>query len=310
MANLRDSISVVIPAFNSERTIERAIASACAQSSPADVIIVVDDGSRVPVESVLRHRDPRVRVVRQGNAGAAAARNTGIREARSEWIAFLDADDEWLPSRLEEQRKAIARHRDLGFVWGFFYVRDAETGASTLARPRCAPGKRLILSPDEIFRVAYRVQTSAVLARRSLLLDVRFDPSLKTAEDRDVWIRLLLRAPAYCVDVPIAIHYELRGSLSNSDFDGDARNMLDVIARYRTLLGEKQTRRREADVYRRWAGVLLAAGRAPSAIGPALQYLRREPASPSAWYVALRTAIALGQPSTLRRAVAMRGKWR
>lgn len=308
MDNLRDSISVVIPAFNSEQTIERAVASVRAQTTSASEIIVVDDGSRIPVESVLRDRDAGLRIVRQANAGAAAARNTGIREARGEWIAFLDADDEWLPSRLEAQMSALAQHPDLGFLWGFYFVHVVETGERTMTRPPCAPGKRLVLCPEEAFRVAYRVQTSTVLARRKLLQEAPFDTSLRTAEDRDAWIRLFLKAPAFCVDAPIAIHHEHLSSLSNSDLDCDARNMLAVIARYRTLLGEEPTRRREADVYRRWAAALVAAGRAPSAIGPAWQYLRREPGSANAWYVALRTAIGLGEPRTLRRAVAMRGK--
>jgi len=308
VTHLRDSVSVVIPAFDSERTIERALASVCAQTVQADEIIVVDDGSRIPVESVLRHRDPRVRIVRQENAGAAAARNTGIREARGAWIAFLDADDEWLPTRLEAQKRALARHPDLGFLWGFYFVHVVDTAERTMTRPPCAPGKRLVLCPEQAFRVAYRVQTSTVLARRSHLLETPFDTSLRTAEDRDAWIRLFLKAPALCVDAPVAIHHEYRSSLSNTDLDCDARNMLEVIARYRTLLGPEPTRRREADVYRRWAAALVAAGRAPSAIGPAWQYLRREPASANAWYVALRTAIGLGEPRTLRRAVAMRGK--
>lgn len=310
MARVPADVSVVIPAFNAERTIERALASVEAQTVAPKEIIVVDDGSRVPVASVLRNPSSRVRVVRQANAGAAAARNAGIREASGAWIAFLDADDVWLPNRLDVQLRAIERHPDLGFVWGFYYVHLVETGAETLTRSRCQPNARVVLSPEEAFRVAYRVQTSTVLARRRLLLETPFDASLRTAEDRDVWIRLFLRAPALCVGTPIAIHNEHESSLSNADIDCDARNMLRVIARYERLLGPKQARLREADVYRRWAGVLLAHGRASAAMRPAWQYLRREPRSLNAWYVAFRTAFALGVPRASRRAVATRGNWR
>ena len=310
MARVSDDVSVVIPAFNAERTLERALASVRAQTVAPTEVIVVDDGSRVPVASVLRNPGPRVRILRQANAGAAAARNAGIREARGAWIAFLDADDVWLPNRLEAQLRAIERHPDLGFVWGFYYVHSVETGEETLTRSRCAPDMRVVLSPEEAFRVAYRIQTSSVLARRRLLLETPFDASLQTAEDRDVWIRLLLRVPALCVGEPVAIHNEHKSSLSNADIDSDARNMLRVIARYERLLGPNQTRLREADVYRRWAGVLLAKGRASAAIRPALQYLRREPASPNAWYVALRTAFALGVSRPVWRAVATKGNWR
>jgi glycosyltransferase involved in cell wall biosynthesis len=97
------SISVVIPAYNAEGCVARAIDSVLAQTLPVDEIIVVDDGSRDATSDVAgRFGDP-VRVLRQTNAGPAAARNHGVREARCEWIAFLDADDAWLPTKLECQ---------------------------------------------------------------------------------------------------------------------------------------------------------------------------------------------------------------
>lgn len=96
-------ISVVIPAYNAEGCVVRAIESVLAQSLPVDEVIVVDDGSRDATAEVAGRFGSPVRVLGQANAGPAAARNHGVREARSEWIAFLDADDEWLPRKLERQ---------------------------------------------------------------------------------------------------------------------------------------------------------------------------------------------------------------
>lgn len=284
---IRDNVSVVIPAYNSERTIERAIESTLSQSLPPKEIVVIDDGSRTPIAKRLTQYGDRLRVIRQVNRGAAAARNRGIMEARADWIAFLDADDEWLPRRLEVQAEAISRYPQIGFCFGAVYRRSG--GEQDIMKPQGMAERLLALSPIEAFQTSYRIQTSVVLARREALLKSPFDASLRTAEDRDVWIRLLLRTYGYCIADPIAIHYEYSGSLSNSDHDCDARNMLEVISRYRPLLGEEEARIREADVYRRWAGVLVSAGRSTSALAPAWQYLKRAPKSPGAWYVAGRT---------------------
>jgi glycosyltransferase involved in cell wall biosynthesis len=101
-------ISVVIPAYNRERTIGRAIQSALAQSRPPAEIIVVDDGSTDGTGDVIAAHGDQVRHVRQPNAGAAAARNRGVEEATAPWVAFLDSDDQWFDDHLETMAAAIA----------------------------------------------------------------------------------------------------------------------------------------------------------------------------------------------------------
>jgi len=97
------AISVVIPAYNAEAFVARAIESVLAQTLPVAEIVVVDDGSRDATADIAERLGGSIRVLRQSNSGPAAARNHGVRAARSEWIAFLDADDAWLPSKLERQ---------------------------------------------------------------------------------------------------------------------------------------------------------------------------------------------------------------
>src|ERR1700759_4661578 len=96
-------VSAVIPAYNRRNYLSRAINSVLAQTVPVDEIVVVDDGSSDGsadlVESLCGDR---VRVIRQTNTGVAGARHRGVREARGEWIAFLDSDDEWMPERTGE----------------------------------------------------------------------------------------------------------------------------------------------------------------------------------------------------------------
>ena len=103
-------VSVVIPAFNALGTIDRAIRSALAQTLPPHEVIVVDDGSPDDTAAhVARHYPESVRLLRQENAGPGIARNTGAAAATGEWLAFLDADDAWLPTKLERQmRETVA----------------------------------------------------------------------------------------------------------------------------------------------------------------------------------------------------------
>src|SRR5205814_441931 len=103
-------VSVVIPAYNYARFLPKAIESALAQSHPSLEIIVVDDGSTDDTQAVVaQYTGPRVRCVRQQNAGLSAARNTGIREARFPYVAFLDADDEWHPNFLAACMEAFSK---------------------------------------------------------------------------------------------------------------------------------------------------------------------------------------------------------
>jgi GT2 family glycosyltransferase len=104
------AVSVVLPAYNRAATIGRAIASVLAQNLSDLELIVVDDGSADGTVAAVRAiADPRLRLVAlEANAGAAAARNRGIAEARAPWVAFQDSDDEWLPAKLEKQMARLA----------------------------------------------------------------------------------------------------------------------------------------------------------------------------------------------------------
>lgn len=104
------SISAVIPAYNRAKTIRYCLDSVLAQTvSPLEIIVVDDCSKDDTVKIVNSYNDPRVRcVVLDKNSGAQAARNRGIREAKGDWIAFQDSDDEWLPEKLEKQIKALS----------------------------------------------------------------------------------------------------------------------------------------------------------------------------------------------------------
>jgi hypothetical protein len=104
------TISVVIPCYNGTKFLRETLDSVLAQTLPALEVIVVDDGSTDGSAGIADSYGPPVRVIRQPNQGESVARNRGIEEAKGEWVAFLDADDLWLPDKLAEQAKLMAPH--------------------------------------------------------------------------------------------------------------------------------------------------------------------------------------------------------
>jgi glycosyltransferase involved in cell wall biosynthesis len=175
-------VSVVIPAYNAAATLDETLRSARSQTHHALEIIVVDDGSTDATRSLAHQHaavDDRVQVVTQKNAGVAAARNNGWRRARSDLIAFLDADDLWAPTKIERQLRALeAGGPRVGLVY-CWYVRIDGTGAIISA----AEGPRYegdVL--DRLFVDNFVGNGSSPLVRRQALIDANgFESALRNA---------------------------------------------------------------------------------------------------------------------------------
>lgn len=174
-------LSVVIPAYNAESTIERAVRSASGQTRRPDEIVVVDDGSTDSTVQVLQAVEPGLAVVRCPRGGPAAARNVGVKAATGDWIAFLDADDEWHPDKLAYQMRH-ADHSTTAIVatdWSRSLVTSSVP--SRVATTSVSTGDILLLN---------RFQTSTVVMRRRTIEEVGgFDSSLDGVEDWDMWLR-------------------------------------------------------------------------------------------------------------------------
>jgi glycosyltransferase involved in cell wall biosynthesis len=302
------SVSVIIPAYRAASVLGRAVASVLAQTCPVAEILVVDDGSPDDVAAVLTPFADRVRLLRQANGGASSARNHGLDEATGEMIAFLDADDVWEPSRIERQLEVMRRHPEVGLTASRFYeqlpgqprVQPRQTGPEWYDRVLTARGQETLL-------LARRVLTSTVLLRRSHVDGERFDTTLRTAEDIDLWIRLLRKTSAYLSWEPLITMVQESGSLSRSDVDNDCSNMLRVVRRHADLLSPGQRRSWEASVYREWAACHLGAGKARRALAPAWQRWRREWWSPQACWILVK-ALARSTGTRPRRGGAEKGK--
>jgi len=115
---MSDGISVLIPVYNGARYLQECIQSVCDQTLPAAAIIVVDDGSEDDTPRVAEAWGPRVRYERVAHGGLPYARNHGLRFAETDYVAFLDSDDIWSPTKLELQIAALARETEPAMVFG------------------------------------------------------------------------------------------------------------------------------------------------------------------------------------------------
>jgi glycosyltransferase involved in cell wall biosynthesis/CelD/BcsL family acetyltransferase involved in cellulose biosynthesis len=286
------AVSVIIPAYRAASTIGRAIDSVLAQSRPAAEIIVVDDGSPEDIEAAIARFQKRVTYVKKPNGGAASARNAGIARAAGDVVTFLDADDYWEPNKIARQIDHLERHPEVGMVGSWLYLQ--QPGGPRRPDPAIDPtyfDKVLRLHGPDAFHAAGMFWTGTVAIRRDVLGEARFDESLTTAEDRELWLRLLLRAPAYLSGEALATCVLEAGSLSRGNVERDCRNMLAVIERYKDMLGPDAYRHWKSDVHRRWSTRLLADGDPRGALRPALTHLRETPSARALWTAAKSAAL-------------------
>ncbi|MCL6429410.1 MAG: glycosyltransferase family 2 protein [Anaerolineae bacterium] len=201
-------ISVVMPAYNAGQWIGRAIESVLAQTPPPLELIVVDDGSSDTTPNVCVRYSHRIRYIRQQNRGAAAARNTGIRAARGELVAFLNADDEWCDGFLE----AIARLRDRfpeagAYATGFRCILPGgRCFDAVLSDPS---GPRLIRDYFAHSLAGPFMYTSSIAVPRSVFSQVGyFAEGEPMGEDLDMWGRIALAFPVAYWAQPLALYHQ------------------------------------------------------------------------------------------------------
>jgi len=247
-------VSVVIPAYKAAGTIGRAVDSVLAQTHPAHEVLIVDDGSPDEVGTALLPYGDRVTLLRKPNGGAASARNLGIEHATGDLIAFLDADDYWEPHKLERHVAVHERHPEVGLTCGRSF--SEPPGGERRESPRLRDvfhDQPVSLAGRAAFEFAMKVWTGTVVVRRSVLGNERFVSGLEPAEDRHLWMRLVLAAPVYYLSEPLATAVLEQGSLSRSNVARDCGNMLRVVQAYRDHLGWMGSRYWESHTLYRWA---------------------------------------------------------
>ena len=183
-------VSVIIPAFNAAEYVSAAVQSALTQTLCPREVIVVNDGSTDETLGRLASFGNSIRVLSQANRGPAEAKNVGARLASAEWLAFLDADDTWLPQKLERQMAAVDGDTALVYTDRF---NVGDRGWLPPVQGHIQPPFEGDVFQDLLLKGNY-ITTSSVLVRRALFLELGgFRADLPVTEDWDLWIRLAER---------------------------------------------------------------------------------------------------------------------
>ena len=217
------SVTVVIPAFNRVGTIRAAVESVLSQSYADLELLVVDDGSSDGTMSALAGvTDPRLRLLANPrNMGPSAARNTGIRAARGDWVAFQDSDDEWLPDKLAKQMARIALTGP-GCVAAYcgMLIDAPKDGSLGPGGVRYYPDASLGVREGNLLEPLLRrslISTQTLIARRDALLTIGgFDESLPALEDWDCVLQLARLGRFAFVDEPLVKQYFSPNSITRN----------------------------------------------------------------------------------------------
>jgi len=231
------TVSVIIPTYNRAYLVGRAIRSVLNQTFQDFEIIVVDDGSTDNTEEVVKSfNDPRIRYIRhEQNRGGSAARNTGIRAARGEYIAFLDSDDEWLPQKLERQVNAF---KSLDETTGLVYtgLRFVDHKGTLLWEQR--PNLSGYIFHKLLQRNVIGTASSVMLRRDCLLSTGLFDETLPSRQDLDLWIRIARQFKVFPIPEPLTVHYVHEQRIT-ADLNAKIRGHKLFMAKFENELNSK-----------------------------------------------------------------------
>lgn len=261
------SVSVVMAAKNYARFLPAAVESVLAQTVTDWELLIIDDGSTDATPAAVRPflKDSRIRCVRADRLGQSRAKNLGIDLGRGEYVAFLDADDVWRPTKLEKQLAVFRANPAVGVVASLRELID-EAGALIPRPPTPLPPAGWVR--DRMFVQNFVCFSSAVVRRVVFDHVGRFDPLLDLSIDYDLWLRVAAHYPFDCVPEPLVLYRTGHGNLS--------QKLSDRVATAFAIM------------HRRRAGVsdeALAAGYASTARTLGWVYRRTEPANAARWYL-------------------------
>lgn len=291
--------SVVIPSYNRADTILETLNSVKKQSFADFECVIVDDGSSDvdDLEAIVRDLDDsRFRVIRRINGGGGAARNTGVKAAKGQYIAFLDSDDLYLPNKLEKYRSEIDRSPSPSSTVYFSQVIVDRGEFKTWRKPSRAPLPNERIDDYLVLKGGF-IQTSTIVCERNMALRVPFDELLSFGQDTDFSIRLWAAGYTFAMlPQPLAVWKDdsvAKRVSSSRRFE----NMLDWTQRNSDILSK-----RSFLAYRGWHGAKAAVSQRPVLSARLFLTALLNGAFPP--LLALRVATQIALPPALYRAVA------
>lgn len=306
---------MIVPAYNAGATIASTVRSVLQQSLQDFELVVVDDGSTddtaARVEE-LQREDARVRLVRQENAGVAAARNAGIAASKGPYVAFVDSDDLLLPSFLELSVGALKSNPQAAIAFSDAWILDDRTRriqrATLFAFARYKPAFPLPTDPLDVVRLLVRgnfiLSGSAAMVRRSALERVGgFNGAVTPAEDWEMWLRIIARGYGVArLPRPYVIYRDREVSLSSNliSLEDGIRKVYEVVLAEYDLPGDIRAVAEEELEATRERLVALRTGRPRSRLRRALSAVKQRLLWRRYFYARVPTEIAAAFPDLAR----------
>jgi glycosyltransferase involved in cell wall biosynthesis len=304
------TVSVVIAAFDYGRFIGHAIRSSLDQTFTDREIIVVDDGSTDETASVVAGFGGAVRYIAQpGPLGISIARNTAIAAARGRYVAFLDADDLWQPTKLARQVPVLAARPDVVMVYCDSTYFDHATGGDLDRHSDRFLHAEGGIVPALLLRGNFIASPTPVVRREALTAVGGFDPTLRFAEDYDMWLRVAARGDVAYVDEPLA-RYRLHGAQASRKIDLLRDAQLRVLAKAMTdpgiSLGGVDVRRAIRNIWVDCGLCHLTSGNYDSARANLLKAIRADPRMLTDARLMTRLVMSFGGATPFRAARLVR----
>lgn len=284
-------ISVVIPTYNRADFVGEAIDSVLAQTWPHFELLLVDDGSTDDTQAVLAkyERDPRVRLFRQENQGQSVARNNALKEAKGDFIAFLDSDNRWLPHRLARGMEMLEAHPEVDIV----YANNITIDESGKKSPSAAVMRR---HSGWITRELWQdncVTMNTTLVRRHCFDEMGgMDTTCKRADDYELWLRLSTRYRFMHIPEQVAEYRVMADQISSDKrarFQANEEILKNFQKRYPNALTPREFREGWAAFFMRKAYYLARTGNRREAAATASKAMGYLPRSKHTWYTLART---------------------
>ena len=278
------TFDIIIPSYNAARYLPATIESVITQTYKSWRILLVDDGSTDETGEILepyrKSLGEKLVYLRQPNGGMCQARNAAIRNSSAKFLAFLDADDTWLPCRLRESLNAFRRRPEIGLDYGYNSRVDADGEVIDVFTDKGKHGEGWIVS--HLYMRSLDVPCLTVTVRRECIDEVgNFDEGLQATEDRDLWLRIATRYQVALIPKVIA-QYRISPSALTSDPDRMLQGQLQFIAKHfgRPGCGPRERRVALSRAYRQRAEALAQRGQMRSALLSAARALAWQPTSP------------------------------
>ena len=269
-----EEISVIIPTYNRCDLLKRAINSVIKQTITPKEIIIVDNGSTDQTYQMVSLLFPEINYFIEKKRGVSAARNKGILESKSKWIAFLDSDDAWKPTKLEKQMEYSVFNQDK-----YRIIHTDETWYRN--KKFLNQLKKHKKSGGNIFKKSLQlccVSPSSVVLKKQIFDDYGlFDENLEVCEDYDMWIRITSKEEVGFLDSPLVLKYgghsdqlskkfwgmdrfrikSLEKNLKNEHFSKSQKiNVLDTLIEKLTIVSDGALKRGNKEIFKKYNGKL------------------------------------------------------